>query len=152
MISAELWERPLQNIPVVVAFFGTVHSGVVITLENSARYLIHKFATEDTGSAGASTVVQPRQSFRENCKEEEEDSDKTTFNSPSRKALGENEGHASVIVSPIENMGSDWKVVQKSNKSIRKSKVVHFVEACGTSFDLFGDNCKHAVERMMKLE
>ena len=128
--KAELWERPLENIAGLFEKFGAVHQGVVVTLENGARYVIHKFARDNTGFGSSSRNAQD--GHAENIE------------------VNDDQESANVIVATATDMGKKWSRVK--DKRIRHSTVDDFVKVCGNEYRLFSDNCIHAASRMMDLE
>ena len=130
VIKAELWIRPLENIASVLAILGLAHHGVVVTLDDGARYLIHKFAADDAGVVSSSSNAQD--GHDENIK------------------VNDNKGKAIVAVATATAMGKKWSRVRE--KVIRNSTVTKFVEVCDQEYRLSSNNCIHAADRMMNLE
>ena len=129
VVNAELWQRPLKNLD-DFKLFGLVHKGVVVTLENGARYLIHKFPKDDAGiSAKIGTGVNKGASG-------DVEGDDT-------------EGKAVIKVVKADSMGRKWEKIK--DKPVQKSTIQDFIKACGQKYRLFSDNCINAANNMMAI-
>ena len=132
VIRVELWERPLDNYGEIL---GGVHRGVVIILEDGSRYLVHKTAASEASwrdVLGIPPVPPP------------ENRNQVMIERPQDSSL------ATIIVADCTKMGTRWKMLE-SRRLRASKKVLDFIEACGTSYNLMTDNCNTAATRMMEL-
>ena len=71
---------------------------------------------------------------------------------PQVKETHANLQNVTLDITSFRNVGSGWKIVASSAKPVRQSKVVHFTEACGSSYQFSTETGKRATHRMMTLQ
>ena len=147
VVSIEQLERHLEDTPEVRRFLGEIHTGVVITLENCSKYLIHICPAINEPVHMSKKFVR----FCEMGEQIQNDSELDHSESPVKEAH-DNVENVTLVVTSFRNVGSGWKCVASSAKPVRKSKVVHFIEACGSSYQFSTETGKEATHRMMMLQ
>lgn len=57
--QAQIWECPLESLASVLQALGVVHQGIIVTMEDGKRFLVHKLPSENGDGVGCAVVADP---------------------------------------------------------------------------------------------